>query len=651
MGFKDFIDLAKIAGGIATATFAPTSVAAANAALSAGGLAFDLSERLGKGKPALIDRIAQDFDHKITDLHLPDERRAAVIAIGASLDLPTLLSGPPERDPLTLTRRMLRSVTDPDLQRQSDRDAFETVMTSVLTGLFANPAILDELRPQFEAFVIDALKHQGSQIAALIAAVQRPEGLSLDALLLLARRVNADTPDRDAAIRGLERAVEVAAKVIAEGLRGSNIDALVDEVLKRLAALTAQGRLTEARAEAARALAEAREGAERAQARHLRMLDAMIEQDILARDPKATAARIAERTALDHPDPADRFTALRTVFMDWHVRGRDKGLNFDLDVSIALARQTLAIAADADQRGTALNDLANALQTLGERETGTARLEEAVTAYRAALEEWTRDRVPLDWARAQVNLGSALRNLGEREPGTARLEEAVTAYRAALEEWTRDRAPLDWATTQMNLGNALQTLGERETGRARLEEAVAAYRAALTEWTRDRMPLDWARAQMNLGNALATLGQRETGTARLEDVVTAYRAALEEMTRDLVPLDWASVQMNLGNALATLGERETGTARLEEAVTAYRAALEERTRDRMPLDWANTTGNLGSAQVALADRTADPAIAREALDNLTTAEATLRAGGHIPWADACAAQIPAARALVTRLSS
>jgi hypothetical protein len=41
----------------------------------------------------------------------------------------------------------------------------------------------------------------------------------------------------------------------------------------------------------------------------------------------------------------------------------------------------------------------------------------------------------------QMNLGVALWRLGERESGTARLEEAVTAYRAALEEWTRERVP------------------------------------------------------------------------------------------------------------------------------------------------------------------------------------------------------------------
>ena len=67
----------------------------------------------------------------------------------------------------------------------------------------------------------------------------------------------------------------------------------------------------------------------------------------------------------------------------------------------------------------------------------------------------TRERVPLDWARTQINLGIALGRLGERESGTARLEEAVAAYRAALEEKTRERVPLDWATTQNNLGLAL----------------------------------------------------------------------------------------------------------------------------------------------------------------------------------------------------
>jgi hypothetical protein len=72
--------------------------------------------------------------------------------------------------------------------------------------------------------------------------------------------------------------------------------------------------------------------------------------------------------------------------------------------------------------------------------------------------EWTQERLPLDWAAAQNNLGNALLRLGDRESGTKRLGEAVAAYRAALEERTRERVPLAWAVTQSNLGNALRVL-------------------------------------------------------------------------------------------------------------------------------------------------------------------------------------------------
>jgi hypothetical protein len=40
-------------------------------------------------------------------------------------------------------------------------------------------------------------------------------------------------------------------------------------------------------------------------------------------------------------------------------------------------------------------------------------------------------RVPLDWAAAQNNLGIALGTLGERESGTGRLEEARVAFELA----------------------------------------------------------------------------------------------------------------------------------------------------------------------------------------------------------------------------
>ena len=91
------------------------------------------------------------------------------------------------------------------------------------------------------------------------------------------------------------------------------------------------------------------------------------------------------------------------------------------------------------------SDLCVTLTTLGGRESGTAQLEEledAVAACKAALEEETRERLPLQWAGTQTNLGDALAALGAQESGTARLEEAVTAFGEALKERTRERVPI-----------------------------------------------------------------------------------------------------------------------------------------------------------------------------------------------------------------
>jgi len=71
----------------------------------------------------------------------------------------------------------------------------------------------------------------------------------------------------------------------------------------------------------------------------------------------------------------------------------------------------------------------------------------------------------------QDNLGTALTKLGQRASGTTRLEEAVAAFRAALEERTRERVPLEWAITQHNLGIALLILGIRTDSKKFLEAA------------------------------------------------------------------------------------------------------------------------------------------------------------------------------------
>ena len=78
----------------------------------------------------------------------------------------------------------------------------------------------------------------------------------------------------------------------------------------------------------------------------------------------------------------------------------------------------------------------------------------------------------------QMNLGNALEVLGERESGTAHLEQAVAAYRLALQERTRERVPLDWADTQFDLGLALVALEERAPSADTAREALTCFQQA-----------------------------------------------------------------------------------------------------------------------------------------------------------------------------
>src|SRR6056297_999854 len=399
-----------------------------------------------------------------------------------NMDAPTVAT--------TLRARVADTATDPAHKTDTALDDFAGILADTLAP-FLEPqdhkdAMLQELLARTDTSGQSVRLHE--------------EGITETAIIRLAQRIARETDDLGQAWLDLQNAMDIAVRVQQEGRLPSNHGDFVDEVLTRVTRLAAEGEY----AAASDAIATALEAEE---ARRARLLDSGIEIAMLEGNSATAAEYLIAKADLEAGGRAG-FEAVRALQDTHYVDGRDKGIAIDLEISIALARSVLTRASTADERGLALNDLGVSLQTLGDRESGTERLEEAVTAYRAALEESTRDRVPLEWARTQMNLGTALQTLGERESGTARLEEAVTAYRAALEERTRDRVPLGWAMTKMNLGTALQTLGERENGTTRLEEAVTTFRAALAERTRDRVPLDWAITQMNLGNALRTLGER-----------------------------------------------------------------------------------------------------------------------------------------------
>jgi tetratricopeptide (TPR) repeat protein len=475
----------------------------------------------------------------------------------------------------------------------------------------------------------------------------------------MAKKVAGDRNlDFDGMKQEVRNAIETYEKELAGGQDQTNIDAIVDEALARARSLVDTGKSGLARAALRKAAGAMRKDEEERHEHYVLAMTALYNREreiaLAGYDGVAAAeAMVALADAIHGANATSISKFLTSEAATFYKNGMDRGSNVHLVAAITLRRRLLLSAATGDERGRVANELAVSLGALGERESGTERLEEAIAILRAALGELTREHSPLKWVQTQNNLGNALRILGQRksekglleeavaaslaalevddlrerhpsqwaiaqigvgnalgalgelEGGTERLEPAVEAFRAAQEVYTRERFPPQWGMAQISLGNALRILGEREDGTGRLEEAVVAYGKALEEVTRERAPLPWATAQNNLGIALSKIGERESGTTRLDEAVAAYREALKEWTRERVPLQWATTQNNLGSALSTLGKRESGnsgTARLEEAVAAYLAALQERTRERVPLDWAGTQFNLGNALSTLGER-------------------------------------------------
>jgi tetratricopeptide (TPR) repeat protein len=82
------------------------------------------------------------------------------------------------------------------------------------------------------------------------------------------------------------------------------------------------------------------------------------------------------------------------------------------------------------------NNLGNALGRKGKLESGTGTLLLAVSAYNRALEEWKPELVRVNWALVQHNLGNVYRMISAREHDPKRLDEALMAYRSALNVFT-----------------------------------------------------------------------------------------------------------------------------------------------------------------------------------------------------------------------
>src|SRR5260370_41768513 len=87
-------------------------------------------------------------------------------------------------------------------------------------------------------------------------------------------------------------------------------------------------------------------------------------------------------------------------------------------------------------------------------------------------------------------------------------QQAVAAFRAALEKLSLEHQAIDWGTAKTDLGNALLVLGEKAGGSDTYyqQQAIDALKDALKVYTPERDPITWATAKYDFGGALVHRG-------------------------------------------------------------------------------------------------------------------------------------------------
>ena len=201
-----------------------------------------------------------------------------------------------------------------------------------------------------------------------------------------------------------------------------------------------------------------------------------------------------------------------------------------------------------------------------QREESGKYLEQAVAAYRAALEVYTREQLPQQWALTQNNLGLALKDLGERssvEESGKYLEQAVAAYRAALEVYTREQLPQHWANDAEQSGvRAQQPWVTQQRGKERKIPGASRSRSPRRSWKfiRASSCRSIGQREKNLGIVLRNLGKRSSGTEGIrhfQESVVAFENALTVLTPEYYPAQNEIVQSNLEKSKNSCGKLRT----------------------------------------------------------------------------------------------
>ncbi|MFT5744464.1 MAG: tetratricopeptide (TPR) repeat protein [Paracoccaceae bacterium] len=523
---------------------------------------------------------------EVVSERLDGKRMADLMLAKAEVALPSVYASRNPRDhESALARKFLWELTNQAYNYLVTIPEYVTkiapaLWTDLLNQLDRVEATLATRFDRVEALLLEQIR-DGEQTAKA-----RESGISDTALIGLAKRIAADIDNPAQAFRELAKAVEIAIAV--QQTAGDD-----DEAIAGAARLSAIG----AHDQAVLTLNAAMASEETAhKTRMIRLLNAGLAQDMLARDHVSAAARLVKIADINADGHAD-FDTIGAVWLEWFMKGRDGGALIDLAVAGALAEAMQGRATDRTQSGTALNYLGIILHTRGEREAGPRHLLRAVAAFEEAISNWPKMTQPELWAKAQMNLANSLHALAIREPGNDRLTRAIEAYDAALDVRRADTRSAAWAMTQMNRATALRTLGEWEENSDILAQSLAAIESALEVRQRKVNEAQWAMTVLNRGITRRAMASLADDALLMQDALVDIVAASDCWGTPDTQFYRATATLQEGIARRCLGPLTDEPAQIADARRCFAQASADFGVDDAPVDRLTTLGQDGLAML------------------------------------------------------
>ncbi len=495
---------------------------------------------------------------------------------------------------------------------------FRAVMTPVLEKLLSDPAFTAKIEPALWRQSLGlqmatnddtaAIREDTSSLKAMVlqlleqsgdAAAARTSGYTDAALIELARPIVADVSDPGQAFRELRRAVEIAIEVQTRAAAGTNSGGFVAEVIRQMAALSAQGQY-DAAAQTGRSAYDQWKTSEtdrqqEARAVGLRLLRAEFDQHYLRRDPGAAASALMEQVRLETPYPMQEFDRQRELWFEYFTKGRELGNHFYLRIAEHIGHHCLAIAKDPERRGLAFADLGFTQATLYERNGLEVDYLRASQTYKNG--QAGTSSVPSVQSEIQHRFGNLLRLAGDRHRSTIHYVDSIALFQSAIEIREKLGLEYEWATSLGNQGSTKGSLGFLMRDPTIIADGIASIGASLGVRTRKRNPLDWAHTHHNLGTICFLLASLTKVREHFVGAGTSLFAALMERTIEYRPAFYAASQNSLGRVFCALGVLERRAELFERAEQAYLKASAIQTRAEMPAQFVTVMGDLGALSI------------------------------------------------------